>query len=335
MVSENLPHIKRGVLRDFENIMGEDFYKFGEWNKTDKVYRFKNGSVIEFFGADDFSKLKGSRRDILFINECNNIPYESYKHLSIRTRQYTILDWNPDSKFWFHNKLMDQPGVWFDISTHKDNDYLDQKIRNAIEAARLTDPEWYRVYGLGLVGQHEAIVFRNWKVQDLSEIYKKADRINYGLDFGYWPDPAAFVVTAKIDKKIYIFKTLGMNEGTNEQLAQLIQPWCGGSVVWCDSATPKDVKELQGYGINAKGVGKKDRDFSIKWLAGHEIIIDPDCVHLIEEFEDFSRVKDKKTGEILPVFQDKNDHWIDALRYAYKVEMMGCAGVKHLHITGI
>ena len=334
VVSESIPHLKRGALRDFFKIIDGSEHDEA-YNITNMVYTFPNGSKIEFFSADDPAKLRGARRDRLYLNEANNIEYSAYNQLQVRTKQFTICDWNPESKFWFHKSIMDSKGVWFDISTHWDNKFLDDTIRNGIEARKITNPEWYRVYGEGQIGQYEGLVFRNVKKTDLRDVFPTIDRIYYGLDFGYSPDPAAFLITGYHNGKVYIFKEIVANDLDNEQLAALVKPWSGQNVVWCDSAEPKSIVELKKYGVNARSVGRKDRQYEINWLKSKEIIIDSSCVTTIDEMEDFCRKKDRQ-GQFLPIFEDSMpDHCIDSLRYSLCVLMNNKAVGKSLHIGAL
>ena len=305
------------------------------WNATDMVYTFPNGNKMEFFSVDDQSKVRGPRRDWLIVSEANNITFPTFRQLEIRTKDIIIADWNPEVKFWWHDEIMRLENAWMDISTHWDNPYLDQNIRNAIEAKKLTDPEWYRVYGEGKIGKYEGIVFRNWEIADLSKVMNSFDQLYYGVDFGYFPDPFSFIVVAKSGNNLYILKEIVATELDNEQIAALIKPYVGNNVVYCDSAEPKSIKELKKYGVSgARGVpkGPDSRKFRINWLKGHNLIINKTCPHLIEEVESFSRVKDKKTGEILPIFQDGKDHSIDALSYACTPLSYGAAAIESLNI---
>ena len=112
VVSESFPHLKRGAIREFLAIMKEHhYYKDDKWNKTDYIYTFETGSVIEFFSADQPSKVRGPRRDILFINEANNIPYETFDQLEIRTKEEVWLDWNPTYEFWFYEKIKERDEI--------------------------------------------------------------------------------------------------------------------------------------------------------------------------------------------------------------------------------
>ena len=198
IVAESIPHLRRGALKDFVKILKwtNRFYD-QQLNKSLLTYHFKNGSVVEFFSADDASKLRGARRDILYINECNNVTFEAYNELSIRTKKEVYLDFNPANEFWVHKELKDEPDTDFIILTYKDNEALDESIVIQIEKNRdkaATSSywaNWWRVYGLGQVGSLEGVVFTNWK--EIDTIPKEAKLIGIGLDFGYTNDPTAAI----------------------------------------------------------------------------------------------------------------------------------------------
>ena len=333
VVSESLPHLKRGAIRDFKNIMGVDT-GFPGWSETEHTYTFPTGSKIEFFGADVPSKLRGGRRDRLFINECNNLEFESFRQLVIRTKELGVLDYNPETRFWYHDYLQGEPGVWFHISTHHDNQYLSETARRYIESTKISDPEFYRVYGMGRIGKYKDIVFSKLKKGNYEEVYEQMDDLRFGLDFGYSPDPAAFVVCGRARSEIYVFKEIIAHELSNQELAEVIKTWVGDDVVYCDSSEPKSIRELQGAGVNAVGVGGKDRKYSITWLKKHNIFIQQECTEAYREFSRFKRLKDK-SGNVLPVFQSVNDHTIDAVRYAFKRDMGGTGTIKSIHIPNI
>jgi len=335
VVSESIPHLKRGAMRDFKAIMGISTGSLG-WHSTDSIYTFPNGSVIEFFSADNAGKLRGAGRDILFLNECNNITHEAAQQLMIRTREAIFLDYNPQAKFWFHEKYKDKATTWFHISTHFDNHHLEESIRQRIEETKYADPEWYRVYGMGLIGKWAGKVFTNYRQSDLGDIYQNVDRglLRYGLDFGYYPDPCAFLVTAQVGKTIYVFKEIVVDEIVNDDLAELVRPWSAERTVWCDSASPDRIRALRKFGVNARGTGKKDRSYSISWLRQREIVIDNECKQAYREIDSFSRKTDRN-GEVLPIFQDGNDHCVDALRYSFKPDMSEDGEIKSLHLASI
>ena len=198
IVAESIPHLRRGALRDFEKIMKwGGRYNQNKFNKSLLRYDFSNGSYIEFFSADDSSKLRGARRDILYINECNNVTFEAYNELSIRTKREIFLDFNPANEFWVHTELKHEDDSDFLILTYKDNEALDERIVKEIEKNRAKATtssywaNWWRVYGLGEIGMLEGVVFSNWKMIDT--IPKEAKLIGYGLDFGFTNDPTAII----------------------------------------------------------------------------------------------------------------------------------------------
>ena len=198
VVAESIPHLRRGALRDFEKIMKWTGRFFDDrFNKTLLKYEFANGSFIEFFSADDSSKLRGARRDILYINECNNVPFEAYNELAIRTKKEVYLDFNPANEFWVHKELKDEPDSDFIILTYKDNEALDESIVQQIEKNREKAStsaywaNWWKVYGEGQVGSLEGVVFNNWKQIDI--LPNEAKLIGIGLDFGYTNDPTAII----------------------------------------------------------------------------------------------------------------------------------------------
>ncbi len=162
VVAESIPHLRRGALKDFLKILKwTNRFNDDQFNKSLLTYNFKNGSVFEFFSADDSSKLRGARRDILYINECNNVTFESYNELAIRTKKEVFLDFNPANEFWVHTELKDEPDADFIILTYKDNEALDNSIVEQIEKNRLKAEtstywaNWWRVYGLGEIGMLE------------------------------------------------------------------------------------------------------------------------------------------------------------------------------------
>ena len=167
VVSETMPHLKRGAIRDFVDLMGDAFEE-KRWNKTDKIYFFPSAS-LEFFSADEASKLRGGRRDILFLNEANNVAYESYRELEVRTKRFIFADWNPVAEFWYHiNCLNLDPANAYTHSTYMDvKAVLPPEIVAAIEANKDKDPNWYNVYGLGLLGKVEGLVYPKFEQVDI------------------------------------------------------------------------------------------------------------------------------------------------------------------------
>lgn len=247
IVSESFPHLKRGAIRDFQSIMeSHNYWQPSAWNKTDYIYTFPNGSKIEFFSADQPGKVRGPRRDVLFINEANNIPYETYTQLEVRTKKIIWLDWNPVSEFWWYTEVLPHQDVDFLTLTYKDNEALDQSIVEAIES-RKHNKNWWAVYGLGQLGEVEGKIYKGWVTID--EIPHEARLERYGLDFGYSNDPTAIVAVYKYNGGLIVDEVTFQKGLSNKQISDILinQPQ---SLVIADSAEPKSIDELKSYGVN-------------------------------------------------------------------------------------
>jgi len=251
VVSESLPHLKRGCIRDFMTIMGAEFDD-SRYNKTECIYRFKHGT-IEFFPADEPSKMRGGRRDILFINEANNVSWNAYRELDIRTRLFTFLDWNPVSEFWAHeNGLIAKPENQYIHSTYLDAvAVLPAEVVANIESNRDTDPNWWNVYGLGLLGKVEGLVYPNF--QQVEEM-PPGDGF-YGLDFGYSNDPTVLVHCIIKGKELFCRELIYEAGLTNDMIARRMDELGMRrhyDEIWADSAEPKSIDEIAAYGWNIK-----------------------------------------------------------------------------------
>ena len=228
VVSESIPHLKRGAIKDFLKIMEwTNNYNPNSFNKSNLTYKFHNGSYIEFFSADQPDKLRGARRDVLFINECNNVSFESYQQLSIRTKKFIYLDYNPTNEFWVHTELIGEDGSDFVILTYKDNEALDPAIVKEIEKAKEKAKtssywdNWWRVYGLGETGTLEGVIFNNW--QSIDVMPSDARLLGYGLDFGYSNDPTSIVEVYKWNDKRIVNEICYQKELSNSQIAKYIK----------------------------------------------------------------------------------------------------------------
>ena len=192
IVSESVPHLKKGCIRDFKRIMQEhNYWKENLWGETDKIYTFETGSQIEFFGADQSEKLRGGRRDRLFINEANNVSFAAFEELEVRTKEVIFLDYNPVAEFWVNTELLGKrDDIEYIILTYIDNEACPPEIKASIEQRRHRK-DWWQVYGLGQLGELQGKIYTNWQIVD--EIPHEARLERYGLDFGYTNDPTAIV----------------------------------------------------------------------------------------------------------------------------------------------
>jgi phage terminase large subunit len=326
VVAESIPHLKRGAMKDFKKIMVEtNRFVYSRWNATDFKYTFANGSQIEFFSADNDAKLRGARRDYLYMNEANNMTFHAYTELASRTKQGVYLDWNPVNEFWFHTDLMNDNDVDFIIVNYLDNEACPESALNFILKAKEKAStssywdNWYKVYGLGQIGSLEGVIFNNW--QTIDTIPNDARLLGYGLDFGYSNDPTAIVEVYKWNDKRIVNEICYQKELSNSQIAKLIT---SKLPVYCDSAEPKSIAELTKLGVRAFGVtkGADSINFGIQTMQSQEYLITKHSTNLINELRKYAWDKDKKTGAKLNKPIDHFNHAIDSLRY-HEMETVG------------
>ena len=319
IVSESMPHLKKGAMRDFFNII-EVVYNEKNHNKTDGVYRVNN-SVIEFFSADSSAKVRGPRRDILYINECNNLPYETYFQLLIRTKGSVFLDYNPVSEFWVHKKgVVNADDSKFIKSTYLDNKHLSASIQRSIES-RKHDENWWRVYGMGEVGSIEGLIFKKFKIVDK---ISQSNWTVYGLDFGFSVDPSSLIRVSMSDGEIYLEELIYEKGLTSDDLSSKFKQLglVSTDEIYADSADPKTIAELYSRRWNIRGA-KKGPDSvrsGIDLMLGFKINITKNSVNLIREFRNYQWIKNKD-GDELPKPIDFDNHAIDASRYAMTMKL--------------
>src|SRR3990167_4344835 len=314
VVSESFPHLKRGVMKDFLMIMkSHNYFKDAAWNRSDYTYSFETGSKIEFFSADQPGKVRGPRRDRLFINEANNVPYETFDQLEVRTNDFVYIDWNPVSSYWFDEEVKEKRNdVGHCIVTYKDNEALSQNIVQSIEQ-RKGNKNWLKVYGLGELGEISGKIFNNW--QFIDDIPHEARLMSYGLDFGYSNDPTAIVAIYAYNGG-YILDEITFQKGlSNKQIADILKIKEQAPVM-ADSAEPKSIDEIYSYGINIlpspKGPGSVQQ--GIQYVQGERISVTKRSVNVIKEYRNYLWQTDKD-GKILNVPEHHFSHSLDAIRY--------------------
>ena len=325
VVAESIPHLRRGALRDFEKIMRwGGRYNPNSFNRSLLKYEFINGSFIEFFSADDSSKLRGARRDILYINECNNISFQAYNELAIRTKREVYLDFNPSNEFWVHTELKDEPDADFIILTYKDNEALDESIVKQIEKnkekAKTSNfwANWWKVYGEGQVGSLEGVIFSNW--QQIDKLPNEARLIGIGLDFGYTNDPTAIIEVYNYNGKRILNELKYQTGMLNSDIAKVLP---NNVPIYADSAEPKSIDEIRRYGKTIKGVtkGKDSINYGIDTMQQQDYLVTKDSINLIKELRSYIWDTDKQ-GVKLNKPIDHFNHAIDALRY-HEMETLG------------
>lgn len=323
VVSETLPHLKRGALRDFRNILNNEELVEGKdykENKSDLTFTFPNGSYIEFFSVDNWAKVKGPGRNILFINECNRVSYETYRQLAVRTTDIVFLDWNPDAEFWYEENIMNREGTIEIHSTYKDNPHLGEVQIKEIEANRHNE-QWWRVYGLGLTGHIEGTIYRPFiQIDELPEARSRMRHV-YGLDFGYSNDPTALldVYIDEAGKKIYVDEIIYETGLLNSDIAQRMaeNSISKATEIFADAAEPKSVDEIgrKVYRYNVKPAYKKDLLSQIQFLQQFEIYVTTSSLNVIKESRQY-KWKEDRDGNAVNEPIDAFNHAMDALRYA-------------------
>lgn len=339
VVSETFPHLRRGAIRDFERIIDHPLKTDPNWNASECTYTYPNGAKLEFFSVDTPSKVHGPGRKRLFVNECNHISWEVFRQLAVRTTGLIILDYNPAASFWAIEQVEPRENCITIHSTYKDNSFLTKAQVAEIEA-NVSDKNWWRVYGLGLVGQLTGAVYDFEQVNALptGDQYTEV----WGLDFGF-KDPTAIVkvMADKRKKEAYFQQIAYRTNMDNNDIAQALLDarMSRFANLWCDAAEPKSIAEIKsatGLKVLAcdKGgtsVGSRRR-FQILWVQGWKLFITKDSLDVIKAFRNYVWEKDAD-GNDTEVPAHRWSHGPDALRYALFSEFAGREGAGTYNIS--
>ena len=328
VVSESVPHLRRGAMKDFVKILHmTGRFVSSQWNKTLMKYTFSNGSYIEFFSVEDESKLRGARRNILYANEANNISYSAFQQLAIRTDETIWVDYNPSSRFWAHSELIGQPNTDFLITTYKDNESLPKSIVDELEAYREKGKtstfyaNLWKVYGLGQLGTLEGACLSEWKPID--KLPEGIRLLNLGIDFGYTNDPTTIIAMYKWNNA-YIYDELAYETGMlNSHIANRIKSFnFDNPTIYADSAEPKSIAQIRLEGLNIFPT-RKGRDSIVNGIAlinQQETYVTSTSKNLIMELQNYVWKVDKENNKLnIPI--DKYNHAIDAMRYSTTMEL--------------
>ena len=325
LVRKTLPALKGSILRDLKKIL-IDFgvYEPSKWHSVDGYYQLGT-NIIEWFSVDDETKLRGRKRDYLFINEATEVTYDEYIQLVLRTSGRVTLDLNPSLwKSWIYD-LEGQPDVFYTIVTYKDNPFLEQSLIDEIEKLQTRDQNLWRVFGEGLKGIPTRVVFNHQQYYD--ERPQGVKFLAYGIDFGY-NDPTTLIAVYKDGDSIYCEELLYLRNTTVPDLIYKIKD-LGLNLTddfICDSANPQSISEMVRAGINAKPV-KKDTILSgIDQIKRSNFFVSSNSKNLIDELNSYVW-KNDKNGNNLDEPEDKNNHCIDALRYVLQMKVMRNTGV--------
>jgi phage terminase large subunit len=313
MVSHSLPHIKRGVYRDFKNILEQwNIWDEKDFRYTDFIYTFKNGSYIELFGLEDPDKAKGPARDILFVNEANLISKALFDQLLIRTTGQSFLDWNPADFISWVYEVADNPKNKRIHSTYLNNitNLSDSQIRNIKQYKDLPDDFMWKVYGLGERGSAKEIIYTQWKQYDEAP----DGDVFYGLDFGY-VHPAALIKVTHHEGQNYFEEIVYQSGLTLSDLSRLIKEKLPErATIYADAAEPKSIEELYRQGFNIKPA-QKDVWAGIVKMKSYPINLHYNSKNLRREFMSYKWKKDKNDNVIEEPVK-ANDDLMDACRYA-------------------
>lgn len=317
VVSESYPHLRNGAVRDFEIIMKDRGYWNDElWNKTG-VYTFETGNTLQFISVDTYSKAHGPRRDVLFVNECNNLDHSIVDQLIIRTKEIVWLDWNPTSEFWFYTDMLVNRAkdIDFITLTYKDNEALDKTTIDEIESHR-NNKAWWTVYGLGQLGQLEERIYKNWQI--IKDIPYEARLERYGLDFGYTNDPTVIIAIYRYNNGIIIDEVTYQKGLSNKTIADILLNKPKALVV-ADSAEPKSIDEIYSYGVNIIGASKGQGSVyqGIQYVQDQKISITERSVKTLKAYRNYLFMKDKDE-RVLNDPDDSVHEWsnsMDAIRY--------------------
>lgn len=338
VVSETMPHLKKGAMRDYLNIMrATGRYKKSMWHKTDSIYTLPNDSYIEFFSADDEARVRGPRRNILYVNEANALKFDTFYQLLIRTDLEIWLDFNPSAEFWAHEELQHHPDAEWLTLTYLDNEALSESIVREIEYNKIkayNNPNlkipnlfeehniknhywhnWWMVYGLGMTGQVQESIYQNWSQIDaipLGAVY-----VGTGLDFGFSNDPTAIVDMYRYNgKKIFDEVAVGTGMGINETVTYLKKDF--KRRVIADRSASLLIEEIKKKGVDIKAYDATDGKGAIKYgisvMQGDDFLVTKRSTTIVKEIRGYVWEKDRN-GNLTGNPIKNNDHTMDALRY--------------------
>ena len=315
---KTFPALRATAMRDFFEILNkEEIYNPDLHNKSDATYQLW-GNMVEFISIDQPQKVRGRKRDVLFINEANEINLEDWRQLLLRTTGRVLLDYNPSDEFhWIYEEVIPREDAEFFRTTYKDNPFLPQSVVLEIERFKTADENFWKVYGLGERGTSQATIFTHWK--EINQIPNEFKLLTTGVDFGYTNDPTAIVRVYTDGHGFAVDELCYATRLTNSDIAKVLRDnqVDRSDVVICDSAEPKSIDEIHAHGFNTHGArkGKDSVKNGIQFLHSRPLLVTARSVNLIRELRNY-KWKEDKNGKQLNEPVDSFNHAIDAMRYA-------------------
>ena len=317
VVRKSFPSMRVSIMRDWIMILKDlGIWSEEQWSATEHIYTFENGSMVEFMSIDSSEKRKGSSRDILFVDEANELSREDWFQLFIRTRQKSIIAYNPSfgTNHYIFTEIQTHPEADLYISTFRDNPFLEKQLVEEIERLKEINPEYYKIYGMGMPGNNIGTIF---SINIIDEVPEGAEFVAFGMDYGFSVDPTTLIAVSKIDKDLYI-EELIYKKGmvTQDIINELKQLDIDRNEIWGDSAEQRLIEEIYRSGFNIKPVkkGKDSVRLGIDLMQQYRLNVTKKSINTIKEFSEYVWMVDKNGNfENIPV--DYSNHSIDAIRY--------------------
>jgi len=315
IVRKTFPAVRGTVMRDLFDILKSYGLYYEEFHSKSTYEYFLNGNRIEFISLDQPTKIRGRKRDLLFINEANELNFEDWQQLIFRTTEKIVIDYNPSEEFhWIYDKVLERDDVEFYQTTYKDNTFLSEVIVKEIERLKHIDEEYWRVYGLGERGRSRSLVFNFTTTPSIPPTAKLVGR---GLDFGFSNDSSALVETYIEGDNMYARELIYRTGMTNQDLGNEFKRLGldRRDEIWCDSAEPKSIEELNRMGFNTKRTYKGSINIGIDMIRRYKLYVTDDSINMIKELRNYKYVEDKNgqlTNKPVDAFNDS----LDALRYS-------------------
>lgn len=312
---QTMPALRASAMRDFFEILSRmDLYSEADHNKTANEYAL-NGNLVEFIGLNESMRVRGRKRNYLFLNEANECDVEAFRQLSFRTTDKIILDYNPSEAFsWIYDEVETRDDCDLLVTTYRDNPFLEASLVSEIERLKDADADYWKIYGLGEIASGSTRVFTHWRpVSDAEYPHGKGERA-YGLDFGY-NNPTALVETVLYDDTLYWREMLYQTKLTTADLIERLKefPELKGAQIVGDAAEPKTIEEISRAGFRIEGGHKKPKD-TVDFIKSKPLRVHEGGANLLREIKRYSWKTDKN-GKVTDEVVKFDDHAIDAGRY--------------------